>query len=111
LALLTHPDVSPVSPLQLAVECEQAKAKQGRGVLGELERSALGKGKMQAAAGARQPQHHHQQQQLLQQLQSSMSLSGEPLQQAFCVPQTGSSCGQAAGWAPRLPHSRATCTA
>ncbi|KAL4458989.1 hypothetical protein ABPG75_013854 [Micractinium tetrahymenae] len=35
--------------MQLAVDAEQAKARQGRGVLGELERSALGKGKVQAA--------------------------------------------------------------
>lgn len=39
--------------MQLAADAEQAKARQGRGVLGELERSALGKGKVQAATVAR----------------------------------------------------------
>lgn len=36
--------------VQLAADAEAAKAKQGRGVLGELERGALGKGKVQAAS-------------------------------------------------------------
>lgn len=36
--------------MQLAADTEQAKARQGRGALGELERGALGKGKVQAAA-------------------------------------------------------------
>lgn len=36
--------------MQLAADAEQAKARQGRGVLGELERSVLGKGKVQAAS-------------------------------------------------------------
>lgn len=40
----------PPSPVQLAADAEAAKAKQGRGVLGELERGALGKGKVQAAS-------------------------------------------------------------
>ena len=35
---------------QLAADAEAAKAKQGRCVLGELERGALGKGKVQAAS-------------------------------------------------------------
>ncbi len=39
--------------MQLAADAEQARARQGRGVLGELERSALGKGKVQAATGMR----------------------------------------------------------
>lgn len=88
------------------MECEQAKAKQGRGVLGELERSALGKGKMQAAAGARQHQHH--QQQLLQQLQGSMSLSGEllPWASVRCKQQLCTSSSRL-----RLASSRPACIA